>query len=398
MGSEPNENDEGLSEVKVKKEKLETPPVLNGFDFLNDTADAEEDSSSSKRKKEERRRKEEKRSRSSGSSSRVKEEPKDDGFAKAMEGLTDTFRKPSSHVEKSKRSLEEEDDDEERRRKKAKKEESRSKERNGISANGAGPSLIPDISPHYKGGNSLLPDISPVYQPPPRPSNPILSAEPRRKEKAPGNHEGGDAETFAIILENKAKGMGALYSGQARTGFSLRDKHGNIKEVPRLYDQCIQVLKDNVDSIDETGNLPFDILKPVLEQASIKTLMHIEECNPYLMEDTGDLWEKYERCYMQREDKLNQLKGKVKNCYKAEKEKHRETKMAYADIAPKAPRSVQKAQVKNGTFVATGSSLESVRRSRATDPTAGKNMMGSRKPARAPMMQKAMRMAGKMRR
>ena len=37
--------------------------------------------------------------------------------------------------------------------------------------------------------------------------------------------------------------------------------------------------------------------------------------------------------------------GKVKNCYKAEKEKHRETKMAYADIAPKAPRSVQKAQV-----------------------------------------------------
>jgi len=94
----------------------------------------------------------------------------------------------------------------------------------------------------------------------------------------------------------------------------------------------------------------------------------------------------------------SQLKGKVKNCYKAEKEKHRETKMAYVDIAPKAPRSIQKAQVKNGTFVATGSSLDSVRRNRATDPTAGKNMMGSRKPARAPMMQKAMRMAGKMRR
>ena len=26
----------------------------------------------------------------------------------------------------------------------------------------------------------------------------------------------------------------------------------------------LQVLKDNVDSIDETGNIPFDILKPVL--------------------------------------------------------------------------------------------------------------------------------------
>ena len=41
------------------------------------------------------------------------------------------------------------------------------------------------------------------------------------------------------------------------------------------------------------------------------------------------------------------LQGKVKNCYKAEKEKHRETKMAYVDIAPKAPRSIQKAQVLN---------------------------------------------------
>ena len=73
-----------------------------------------------------------------------------------------------------------------------------------------------------------------------------------------------------------------MYSGTARKGFSLRDKHGNVTEVPRLYDQCLQasstcrkffvtiinfslfqVLKDNVDSIDETGNIPFDILKPV---------------------------------------------------------------------------------------------------------------------------------------
>merc|ERR1719193_2770387 len=272
--------------------------------------------SSSKRRKEERRRKEGKRIESSV---KVKE---DDGFARAMEGLADTFKKPSSQVEKPKRHPDE-DEEEERRRKRVKREESRSSERNGVSSNGSGPSLIPDISPHYKGGNSLLPDISPVYQPPPRPSNPILASEPRKKEKKPGNEQGGDDETFAILLENKAKGRGALYSGQARTGFSLRDKHGNIKEVPRLYDQCIQVLKDNVDSIDETGNLPFDILKPVLEQASIKTLMHIEECNPYLMEDTGDLWEKYvkrdfrsktredmesfremyERCQSEREDK-----------------------------------------------------------------------------------------------
>ena len=40
----------------------------------------------------------------------------------------------------------------------------------------------------------------------------------------------------------------------------------------------------------------------------------------------------------------------MKNCYKAEKEKHRQTKMAYDNIAPKAPRSIQKAQVRNNSM------------------------------------------------
>ena len=56
--------------------------------------------------------------------------------------------------------------------------------------------------------------------------------------------------------------------------------------------------------------------------------------------------EMYERCANEREEKLSALKGKVKNCYKQEKNKHRETKMAYVDIAPKAPRDVRNAQVK----------------------------------------------------
>jgi len=377
------ERREKHGEVKVKKEVVESSQKLNGFDFLKDT---EEEPS-----KEERRRKEERRK------DRVKTEPKeDDAFASAMEGLTDSFKKPKRRHE---------EEEEERRSKKARKEER--------SSSSLSSSSIPDISPHYKGGqSSVIPDISPVYQPPPRPTNTMLAAEPKRKPRV--DHQGGDDETFAIILANKNNSMGALYSGQARSGFSAVDKFGNKVEVPRLYDQCIQVLKNNVESIDETGNIPFDILKPVLEHASCKVLMHIEECNPYLMEDTGDLWEKYvkrdfrnkaredmesfremyERCEVQREERLNALKGKVKNCYKTEKDKHRQTKMAYDDVAPKAPRSVKVAQVKNGTFVATGSSLDSMKRARTSDPTAGKNMMGSRKPARAPLMAAARRMAG----
>ena len=39
---------------------------------------------------------------------------------------------------------------------------------------------------------------------------------------------------------NSENFRGPMYSGTARKGFSLRDKHGNVIEVPKLYDQCLQ--------------------------------------------------------------------------------------------------------------------------------------------------------------
>ena len=42
---------------------------------------------------------------------------------------------------------------------------------------------------------------------------------------------------------------------------------------------------------------------------------------------------------------MSNVQGKVKQCYKAEEDNHRKTKLAYVDIAPKAPRSIRNAQV-----------------------------------------------------
>ena len=61
--------------------------------------------------------------------------------------------------------------------------------------------------------------------------------------------------------------------------------------------------------------------------------------------------EMYERCVEERAEKLDRLKGNVKGKYDNKGEKlednHRQTKLAYVDIAPKAPRSVRNAQVTN---------------------------------------------------
>ena len=128
-------------------------------------------------------------------------------------------------------------------------------------------------------------------------------------------------------------------------------------DVPTLYSQCIQVLKENVDCIEEVGPLPYDILKPVLEMASDDTLMRIEDYNPHLMKDTGELWERlvkkhffnkkreetespremYERCTKERALKVERIKGKMKETVKEEEDSHRQTKMTCVDIAPKGP-------------------------------------------------------------
>lgn len=75
--------------------------------------------------------------------------------------------------------------------------------------------------------------------------------------------------------------MNFCFSGIKRTGY--------FGEVPSLHQQCIQVLKENVEYIEEVGGLGYDIMKPVLVMANATTLLRIEDCNPHLMEDTGEV-------------------------------------------------------------------------------------------------------------
>ena len=150
-----------------------------------------------------------------------------------------------------------------------------------------------------------------------------------------------------------------------------------------------------MDYIEEVGGLGYDVLEPVLIMANAETLMRIEDTNPHLMEDTPkvrstitdtyrtltliyfQLWEKfvkkkfykkvredmeswremYERCVQEQAIKLNALKGLAKQTRKAEEDSHRKTKLAYVDVAPKAPRSIRNAQVKHGTALPSGAPL-----------------------------------------
>jgi hypothetical protein len=52
----------------------------------------------------------------------------------------------------------------------------------------------------------------------------------------------------------------------------------------------IQILS-YFSALEYTGGVPYDLLKPVLQHATPEQLFMLEHHNPYLIEDTGELWQ-----------------------------------------------------------------------------------------------------------
>lgn len=260
--------------------------------------------------------------------------------------------------------------------------------------------------PSFTPAASFMPEISPMYKPLPRP--PIES-----------RHGQSEEEALDYLMGQKNKNRSAIYSGKKRMRY--------FQEVPSLFDQCIMVLQDHVEDIDEVGDLNYSVLRPVLQRAPPKTLMHIEDTNPHLMEDTWELWEKhcnkdfrnkqreemeswremYERCTAEREEKLDQLKGKVKTTYLKEEKSRRQTKIAYPDMVAKPPRDIARKQARFGTGLPVGHAMKAGGstaaggpgggaapvKPRLLDPTAGaRPPPPSRKPKQPPMMAKVKNM------
>ena len=149
-------------------------------------------------------------------------------------------------------------------------------------------------------------------------------------------------------------------NGQKTSAFSQHEKF------PSLIQLCVHVLQDNVSRIDECGNLPYEMLKPILEIGKPEDIVRIEDYNPRLMVDTGELWEQivkrhfprgdrqefesyremYERQVQEREEKYEKLTGKFATSYASLKTNNRQTKLTYIDSAPKVPRGAKQTQEK----------------------------------------------------
>ncbi|XP_007906949.1 elongin-A isoform X2 [Callorhinchus milii] len=204
--------------------------------------------------------------------------------------------------------------------------------------------VLPDIP---------LPLIQPNYRPLPSMDMTPLSP-PKRKAASAMSEE--DLGFTGRRFNSKMQ----VYSGSKTSAY--------LPKMMSLYDQCIRVLQNNVDSIHEVGGVPYEILEPVLERCTPEQLYRIEDCNPIFVEETDELWlrhckrdfknqdpqeyeswrEMYLRLHDEREQKLRAITQSISSAH-ASKPKGRQAKLAFLNTEVKPPRDVRRRQEKHGT-------------------------------------------------
>ncbi|XP_060061513.1 elongin-A isoform X1 [Erinaceus europaeus] len=198
-----------------------------------------------------------------------------------------------------------------------------------------------------------LPVIQTNYRP--LPSLELMSSlQPKRKALS-SPHDEEEAGFTGRRMNSKMQ----VYSGS---------KCAYLPKMMSLHQQCIRVLKNNIDSIYEVGGVPYSVLEPVLERCTPDQLYRIEEYNHVLIEETDQLWkihchrdfkeerpeeyeswrEMYLRLQDAREQRLQLLTKNIQHAH-ANKPKGRRAKMAFVNSVAKPPRDVRRRQEKFGT-------------------------------------------------
>ncbi|XP_033726671.1 transcription elongation factor B polypeptide 3-like [Pecten maximus] len=211
-----------------------------------------------------------------------------------------------------------------------------------------------------------------------------------------------------FIAGTKTTGRTQMYSGK---------KQNFVPEVYKLFDMCMTVLCNNIDSLEFVGGVPFDILKPVLEKCTAAQLYRLEDFNPHFLEDTDPLWmshchkefrlskpeemetwrEHYLRKFDEREEKLKKISANI-TASMAKKVPERTTQLAYIDSAAKPPRNVRRQQAKYGTAGPSSGERSRARFLPSMDPIPIGRSGSKAVKTSAPMMAKTLTMIKKMRR
>lgn len=216
-----------------------------------------------------------------------------------------------------------------------------------------------------------LPPLEDLAKDLPPPTECII---PNDYKPSPINHmvmdclfKGQKSQPISMLSETDSL-CASTTSKNQRTKVYSGVKSGTLLTVPSLHELCIRFLQKNIDALEYTGGVPFEILKPVLERATPEQLNLFEYFNPYLIAESDCLWqqhcqrkfkaykrqemetwrEMYFRCMNEQENRLSKLTKNIKESQSVALPV-RQTKLAYVDSMVKPPRNVIKKQNQFGT-------------------------------------------------
>lgn len=214
-----------------------------------------------------------------------------------------------------------------------------------------------------------------------RPSK-VLNFEPVLKER---RADVSKTSVVDALMFKPRKSVRKIYAG--------RPRNDTAKEVPTLQNLCIKVLTANINLIEEVGDTPYFLLKPVLEKCSLSQLCLIERRNPQLMEDSDELWkqivnrtfpkcetvdnETWRECYYRlNEEKERKLKLLSRKITQHNREVSTPVKTALIADA-KAPREVRRRQIRYGIHHVSQPLPSAIEISKARKEMCGKGNKGT---------------------
>ncbi|XP_019841957.2 elongin-A [Bos indicus] len=193
-----------------------------------------------------------------------------------------------------------------------------------------------------------LPRISAKYHP--LPASRLMSSF-RPKQKALSSPQKEEEVGFTGCRMNSKM---QVFSGS---------KCAYLAKMMTLRQQCIWVLKNNINSIFKVGGVPYSVLEPILKSCAPDQLYRIEKYNHTLVQETDQLWkihchqnfrkerpqehESWREMYMRLQDaqeqRLRALTVNIQSAH-ANKPKGRQAKMILLNSLARPPSDVQRRQ------------------------------------------------------
>lgn len=237
------------------------------------------------------------------------------------------------------------------------------------------------------------------------------------KERAPSSLR---EEEEAEFTGNRTNSKMRVFSGSKKT---------YLRKMMTLRQQCIQVLRNNLNSLFRVGGVPYSVIEPILESYTPDQLHSLEKCNHVLVKETDRLWkmhchrnfkkekpeeheswkEMYLRLQDAQEQRLRALTLKIRSAH-ANGPTGRQTKMILFDSFERGASALQEKVTIKPSPYATASShapsssdnghsfhptleKQAYDRPRTTSANLVQMVRSSRKPTRqiAPMMAKTIK-------